>query len=116
MNMRPLGHTGLIVSEIGFGTWGIGGDAYGPTDDEESRRALERAFERGICYYDTADLYGDGHSETLLGEVFERRRDRVVIATKAGFVDRSGRQDFSPSHLRRALAGSLQRLRSDYVD
>lgn len=121
MNSRPLGRTGLTVSEIGFGTWGLGGNtggavAYGPTDDHESLRALRAALDRGITFYDTSDIYGFGHSEQLLGEAFAGKRDRVVIATKAGFVDGRGTQDFSPAHIRRALDASLQRLRSDRVD
>jgi len=118
---RPLGQTGLHVSEIGFGTWGLGGDvggsiAYGPADDRESLRALRRAFEAGIAFYDTADLYGSGHSERLLGEAFAGSRDRVVIATKAGIVSTRGEQDFSPAHLREALTASLKRLGSDHAD
>ncbi len=121
MKSRPLGRSGLSVSEIGFGTWGLGGNvggavAYGPTDDAESLRALRTALDRGVTFYDTSDLYGFGHSERLLGEAFAGQRDRVVIATKAGFVDANGTQDFSPAHLRRALVASLRRLRSDYVD
>jgi aryl-alcohol dehydrogenase-like predicted oxidoreductase len=118
---RLLGQTGLLVSEIGFGTWGLGGNvggsiAYGPADDRESLRALQAALDRGVTFYDTSDFYGYGHSERLLGEAFAKQRDRVVIATKAGFVDASGAQDFTPAHIRSALDGSLQRLCSDYVD
>ncbi|MCX7825823.1 MAG: aldo/keto reductase [Verrucomicrobiae bacterium] len=121
MKTRPLGQTGLTVSEIGFGTWGLGGTvggsiAYGPADDRESLRALHHAFDAGITFYDTADLYGAGHSERLLGEAFSGSRNRVVIATKAGIVSVRGEQDFSPAHLRGALTASLERLRSDYAD
>jgi aryl-alcohol dehydrogenase-like predicted oxidoreductase len=120
MNHRPLGDTGLRVSEIGFGTWGLGGDhggavAYGPANDETSRAALLAACDQGVNFFDTADLYGFGHSEELLGETFSGCRDKVVIASKGGFVD-AAKQDFSPAHLRRALENSLRRLRSDYVD
>ncbi|HUA66948.1 MAG TPA: aldo/keto reductase [Candidatus Saccharimonadales bacterium] len=120
MKYRPLGDTGLRVSEIGFGTWGLGGDrggaiAYGPASDEASRAALHAAFDVGINFFDTADLYGFGHSEELLGEVFSPRRESVVIATKGGF-ENNGRQDFSPDHLCRALDASLRRLRTSYVD
>lgn len=120
MKYRPLGDSGLRVSEIGFGTWGLGGDhggavAYGPANDDDSRTALRTAFDFGVNFFDTADLYGFGHSEDLLGEVFATRRDKVMIATKGGFRDGAS-QDFSPDHLRRALAGSLRRLRSEYVD
>lgn len=121
MRYRELGRGGLRVSEVGFGTWGLGGTnngsvAYGPTDDAESWRALRRAFERGVTFYDTADLYGGGHSESLLGEVFAPLREEVVLATKGGFVDGGAAQDFSPAHLEAALAGSLRRLRTDYAD
>ncbi|MEX2155545.1 MAG: aldo/keto reductase [Gemmatimonadales bacterium] len=88
MNRRVLGRTGLAVSEIGFGAWAIGGNAYGnsygPTDDGESKRAIRRAFDLGCTFFDTADVYGHGHSETLLGEALQEVRDQVVIATKVG--------------------------------
>jgi aryl-alcohol dehydrogenase-like predicted oxidoreductase len=120
MRYRRFGHTRLRVSEIGFGTWGLGGThggsvAYGPTDDGESLAALRRAFDLGINFYDTSDFYGLGHSEELLGEAFAGLRRHVVIATKAGFVD-AQKQDFSPRHLQTALDASLRRLRTDYVD
>ncbi len=104
MNYRPLGDTGLRVSEIGFGTWGLGSDAggavsYGPTDDETSRAALRCAVEQGINFFDTSDLYGYGHSEKILGEVFTTGRAQAIIASKVGFVD-GGQQDFSPVHIR----------------
>jgi aryl-alcohol dehydrogenase-like predicted oxidoreductase len=120
MNYRALGSTGLRVSEIGFGTWGLGGDtggavSYGPTSDDTSREALRCAQEQGINFFDTSDLYGFGHSERLLGEVFAQRRDQVVIASKVGFVD-GGKQDFSSAHIRSALDRSLRRLGTDYLD
>lgn len=119
MRYRPLGTTGISVSEIGFGTWGLGGTAYGPVEDAESRAALELAFDSGVNFFDTADLYGDGHAERLLGEVFKSRRDRIVIATKGGMLPHDTfymPQDFSRAHLERALDASLARLGVDYVD
>ncbi|HVY68706.1 MAG TPA: aldo/keto reductase [Verrucomicrobiae bacterium] len=119
MNYRPLGVTGIKVSEIGFGSWGLGGEAYGPTDDAVSEQALNTAFDEGINFYDTADLYGAGHSEELIGRIFKGRRDKVVIATKGGTLPHTGfhmPQDFSPRHLRQALENSLRRLQTDYVD
>ena len=112
--------TGLSVSEIGFGAWGIGGTegeavAYGKTDDHESRLALQAAFDAGVTFYDTSDFYGYGHSENLIGEIFQEVRHHVTIATKVGFVN-GGEQDFSPSHIRSSLEKSLKRLKTDYVD
>lgn len=80
MLKRTLGRTGIQVSEIGFGAWGIGG--WGERDDEEAVRALQRAFDLGITFYDTAYAYGDGHSEQLIGKALQGRRDQVVIASK----------------------------------
>lgn len=116
-----MGETGIEVSEIGFGTWGIGGIqggsvAYGVTDDSESRLALRLAFDSGITFYDTSDLYGCGHSEQLVGETFKEVRQKVVLATKGGFLDKSGTQDFAPQYIRRSLEESLRRLQTDYVD
>lgn len=119
MNYRKLGGAGLTVSEIGFGTWGIGGNAYGKVDDNESRNCLEVAYESGINFYDTADLYGNGHSEELLGEIFSFRRDKIVIATKGGMLPHTTfemPQDFSSKHIKNAIEGSLRRLRTDYID
>ncbi len=120
MNYRPFGNSGFSVSEIGFGTWGIGGNlngsiAYGATTDDESRTALREAFARGITFYDTSDFYGYGHSEILLGEEFSSVRDQIVLSTKAGFVD-ANRQDFTPATLAHSLAQSLKRLRSPHLD
>jgi aryl-alcohol dehydrogenase-like predicted oxidoreductase len=116
---RKLGKTGLTVSEIGFGTWGIGGNAYGRVDENESKKALQTAFESGINFYDTADLYGNGHSEELLGEVFAGRRDQVIIASKGGTLPHTTfemPQDFSSLHIKEAMMGSLKRLKTDYID
>src|SRR5207249_3886906 len=80
--------TRLPVGEIGFGAWAIGGNhvgnSYGPTDDAESRRAVRRAFELGCTFFDTADVYGHGKSEELLGAALRDVRDRVILATKVG--------------------------------
>lgn len=121
MKYRRLGSTGFQVSEIGFGAWGIGGNvngavAYGPTDDAESKAALRRAFELGITFYDTADFYGFGHSEQLIGEALKDVRPQVIVATKVGLLDASGAQDFSSQRIRRSIEASLKRLQTDYVD
>lgn len=121
MRYRKLGATGIEVSEIGFGAWGIGGTnrgsiAYGPTDDAQSLEALNRAFELGVNFFDTADLYGAGQSDRLLGEAFHARRDRVVFASKVGYTDAKGSSDYSPQQIERVLDESLKRLRTDYLD
>jgi aryl-alcohol dehydrogenase-like predicted oxidoreductase len=124
MNYRSLGKSGLQVSEVGFGCWGIGGIApgtksYGPVPDEQSVRALAQARDLGINFFDTSDLYGLGHSEEILARAFGNGRAKVLIASKSGVVlDGSGRQvqDFSPGHIRDALTASLRRLQTDYLD
>ncbi len=121
MKYRKLDNTGLEVSEIGFGAWGIGGltrgaTSYGPTSDEESKLALRLAFESGITFYDTSDLYGYGHSERLIGETLKDVRGKTVIASKVGFLEHNGPQDFSPRHIRESIERSLKRLQTDYLD
>ena len=121
MNYRQLGDTGIRVSEIGFGGWGIGGTpmdarAYGPTDDKESHNALFKALELGITFFDTAALYGYGHSEKLIGEVIKGARQRVIISSKVGYKNFKGEQDFSPAYIRESLELSLKRLQTDYID
>jgi aryl-alcohol dehydrogenase-like predicted oxidoreductase len=121
MKYRALGRTGLTVSEIGFGAWGIGGrtageTSYGDTDDRRSRAALERALALGITFFDTANVYGDGNSERLIGEAFSGVRAQVVIATKAGLEKFGAPAQFAPERLRRSLEGSLARLKTDFVD
>jgi aryl-alcohol dehydrogenase-like predicted oxidoreductase len=118
---RALGRTGLSVSEIGFGAWGIGGrtvgeTSYGDTDDRTSLAALRRALDCGITFYDTSSAYGDGHSEALIGEAFAGSRQRVVIATKAGYESWSRQPDFSAEGVVASAERSLVRLRTDYID
>jgi aryl-alcohol dehydrogenase-like predicted oxidoreductase len=117
------------VSALGVGCWAIGGLfwedgkplGWGTVDDNESVRALHRALDLGITFFDTANVYGAGHSERVLGRAFADRRDQVVIATKFGFTaDELTRQatgpDSTPGGLRRQLADSLSRLGTDYID
>ena len=119
MKYRKLGNTGIEVSEIGFGTWGLGGNSYGPVDDNISKAALRFAFDSGITFYDTSDLYGNGHSEEVLGDALRNVRDKIIIATKVGTLPHTGFYmplDFSPAHIRHGLEASLTRLQTDYID
>ena len=84
MEYRPLGRTGWNISEIGFGAWGIGGDAWGNTDDTTSLAALHRAIDLGVNFIDTADVYGDGRSERLIAQLRKLRSEQLIVATKAG--------------------------------
>ncbi len=123
MQYRNIGKTGISVSEIGFGAWGIGG-GWGPTADAELIRALKRAFDLGITFYDTAAAYGEGHSETLIGKAFEGRRDQVVIASK--IPPKNGRwpakdtdnlRDLFPADwIIETTERTLKNLGSDYLD
>jgi aryl-alcohol dehydrogenase-like predicted oxidoreductase len=114
-----LGRSGIKVSEIGFGTWGLGGNSYGTVDDSISVKALAYASENGINFFDTADLYGSGHSEEIIAKALKNKRQEVIIASKGGTLPHSGfymPQDFSKVHLENALAGSLKKLQTDYID
>ncbi|MEW5930588.1 MAG: aldo/keto reductase [Gemmatimonadota bacterium] len=84
MQYRELGRTGRRISEIGFGAWAVGGDAWGGADDRESLASLHRAVDLGVNFVDTADVYGDGHSERLIGRLRRERGEELVVATKAG--------------------------------
>lgn len=129
MLTRSLGTSGISVSALGLGCWAIGGPfwkgakpvGWGQVDDRESIRAIHRAVELGITFFDTADIYGCGHSERVLGQALVGRRDQVVIATKFGQTfDEATRQgtgyDVTPEHIRRACDASLRRLNIDVID
>ncbi|MEU1042901.1 aldo/keto reductase [Streptomyces sp. NPDC005551] len=127
---RTLGRSGIEVSALGFGCWAIGGEwssadgqplGWGRVDDEESVRAVRRALDLGVTFFDTADAYGAGHSERVLGRALGKRRADVVVATKWGNVIDEDRRllvgsDDSPAYARRALTASLRRLDTDHVD
>ncbi len=117
MQYRELGRTGWKVSTVSFGAWAIGG-TWGKVDDKDSLAALHRSIDLGVNFIDTADVYGWGHSEELLGKALRGKRDRVVIATKVGadFYQGTGFQTFTPDYIRFALEKSLTRLNTDYID
>ena len=117
MRYRTLGRTGIRISEVGLGTWGMGGDRYGRADDAESRRAILRALELGINHVDTAPVYGDGRSEEVVGNAIAGRRHEVVLATKVGmFPGGRANFDYSGPTVMREVEESLRRLRTDYLD
>ncbi|MBW2269554.1 MAG: aldo/keto reductase [Deltaproteobacteria bacterium] len=117
MQRRRLGADGPEISALGFGLMSLS-STYGPSEDEESLRAIHRALDCGIDFLDTAEIYGGGHNERLLSEVLKERRDEVVLATKFGLQLADGRLQANgrPDNVRRAIDGSLERLGVDHVD
>jgi aryl-alcohol dehydrogenase-like predicted oxidoreductase len=115
MNNRILGRSGIEVSPMGIGCWAIGGSNWGGgADDEESIRGIHKALEMGINFFDTADAYGPGRSERVLGKALAGRREQVVIATKFGFTATGPNAE--PDYIRSACEASLKRLNTDYID
>ncbi len=114
MQTRALGTSGLTVSAVGLGCMPMSG-VYGTTDVAEAQATLELAVNLGVTFWDTAEIYGAGANEDLIGQVLERHRDAVVIATKFGF-DPDGTVAGRPENARAAIDGSLRWLRTDYVD
>ena len=118
MQTRRLGNNQYDVSAIGLGCWGMS-HAYGPADEKESLATIENALDLGINFFDTADVYGNGHNETLIAKVLKNRRQNVVIASKFGFVgDEHGavRVCGRPEYVAAACEKSLQRLGVDVID
>ncbi len=118
MKKRKLGRQGLVVSELGLGCMGMS-QFYGPRDDAESTATLERAIELGVDFFDTADVYGTGHNEELVGKVLRKHRNRVIIATKFGnqvLPDGTRAINGRPEYVRSACDASLKRLGVDHVD
>src|SRR5579875_1473046 len=117
MEYRPLGRTGWQVSAIGFGAWAIGGDAWGPTDDREALAALHRAIDLGVNFIDTADVYGDGHSEQLIARVRQERKEPLYIATKAGRRLTPHTADgYNRQNLTAFVERSLRNLETETID
>jgi aryl-alcohol dehydrogenase-like predicted oxidoreductase len=118
MEQRRLGTHGLTVSALGLGCMGMS-QSYGPADENESIATLHRAFELGITFFDTANAYGAGHNERLIGPILRARRDEVVIATKFGIAGRSGGKmvvDGRPEAARTCCDESLERLGVQTID
>ena len=117
MKERTLGTDGPAISTLGYGLMSLSG-SYGPSEDEESLRAIHRALDLGINFLDTAEAYGNGDNERLAARVLASRRQEVVIATKFGLGFDGGRMlaNGRPENARRAIDGSLRRLGVDHVD
>ena len=125
MQYRKFGNTDLSVSEIGFGAWAIGGGAmigntsigWGDSDDLVSINAIHTAIEAGINFFDTADIYGLGHSEKLIGEVIGNRSD-IIVATKVGNVSRNAQftVDSTKEYIIEACEKSMMRLQRERID
>lgn len=129
MEKRVLGRSKIKVSPMGLGCWAIGGqfymddkiDGYGEIDDRESIRAIHTALDMGVNFLDTSDAYGIGHSEEVIGEALEGKRNQVVIATKFGYFGNEATKTLygyklTPDYIERACDASLRRLRTDYID
>lgn len=125
MQYRKFGNTDLLISEIGFGAWAIGGGAmvgntaigWGNVDDSVSISAIHAALDTGINFFDTADIYGLGHSEDILGKTIGDKKD-IIVATKAGNVSRNDQftVDYSKEYILEACEASLKRLRREVID
>lgn len=125
MKYKQLGKSGIKVSEIGFGAWTIALNWWGKEiEEDEAKRMLKRAYDLGINFFETGDMYGKGKSERIIGEVFKDMRNEVVISTKYGYdfekVDQIGHselpQKFDTEFTQKALEASLSRLQTDYID
>lgn len=125
MRTRNLGSTNLKVSEIGFGVWTVSTTWWGVKEEDFGIKLLQKAFDLGITFFDTADTYGNGLGETILYKALGNQRDKITIGTKVGYdfyhnTSRRGQeelpQDFSPKYLEFALGESLRRLQTDHID
>jgi aryl-alcohol dehydrogenase-like predicted oxidoreductase len=116
---RRLGKSGFEISIIGTGLWAVGG-GWGPVDDQNALDAIDASLDAGISFFDTADVYGNGHSEELLGKAMRGRRERFVVATKIGWVGYDGKNNHSQyDSVDKLIAGieeSLRRLQTDHID
>src|ERR1041384_887190 len=126
MKYRKLGKSGITASEIGFGAWVIGLDWWGKKiDDDDAIRLLKRAYDLGINFYETADMYGKGRSEKLIAQAFKgMQRDEIIYSTKWGYdiynAEQIGHNELPQKHndtrfLKYALHQSLNRLQTDYI-
>src|SRR3954447_10026601 len=118
MEMRTLGSSGINVSAIGLGLMSMSG-IYGNANDDESIRVIHYALDKGVNFLDSADMYGWGHNEELLGKALKGRRDGIIVATKFGQVKLAdGKQDVdgSPAYVLKACDTSLKRMGIEVID
>lgn len=115
MRKQKLGNSDLLASAIGLGCMGMS-EWYGPTDDDESLATISSAFDMGLNLFDTADVYGNGHNETLLGRALGKIRHEVILATKFGFLPSEAGLNGRPEYVKKACDASLSRLATDYID
>ena len=117
---RTMGKSGIEVTKMGIGLWAAGGTSWGATEDRESLSAIDRALEKGITFFDTADVYGDGHSEELLGQAMGGRRSRFIVGSKIGWIgfdhDKGVSSYDSVEKLISGVESNLRRMNTDYVD
>ena len=125
MNYNRLGKSDIRVSEIGFGAWSIALNWWGKEiQEDEAKRMLKKAYDVGINFFETGDMYGKGKSEKLIGQVFKDMRSEIIISTKYGYdfegVDQIGHselpQRFDETFTKKALRNSMERLQTNYLD
>jgi len=115
MKTQVIGNSELVASRIGLGCMGMS-EWYGPINDVESRATIQSAFEMGLNFFDTADVYGNGHNEALLGSAVKKIRNEIVLATKFGFLPSETGLNGRPEYVKQACDASLARLGTDYID
>jgi len=120
LGTRTLGKSGIDVTAIGLGLWAVRGDQWGAVDDRATLDTIDAALDAGVTFFDTADVYGDGHSEELLGQAMQGRRDRFIVASKIGWKGFDDtRRTTAYDTVEKLVAGvesSLRRLQTDYLD